>query len=80
MGKEIKYTHESLINAVDRIEDLGDFNTRVEASEKAGDILNRALDTMEKKVYKEVKELEGSGNDNLKPIEGTEVDNSELSL
>jgi len=80
MGKEIKYTHESLVKAVDRIEEHGDFNTRVEASKKAGDILNEAIDSMEKKVFEQVKDLENDGEDNLKPLEGTEVDNSELSL
>jgi len=57
MTQEIKYTHEELVTAVDRIEELGDFNTRVEASEKAGQILNQALDKMEKTVVKETSNL-----------------------
>jgi len=57
MTQEIKYTHEELVTAVDRIEELGDFNTRVEASEKAGEILNQALDKMEKTVVKETSNM-----------------------
>lgn len=57
MTQEIKYTHEELVTAVDRIEELGEFSTRVEASQKAGEILNQALDRMEKTVVKETSEL-----------------------
>lgn len=80
MGKEIKYTHESLVKAVDRLEELGDFNTRVDASQKAGDMLNEALDKMEKQVYDQVKEVENQGNNRLQPMKGTEVNNNEFSL
>lgn len=57
MTQEIKYTHEELVTAVDRIEELGDFSTRVEASERAGEILNQALDKMEKTVVKETSNM-----------------------
>lgn len=80
MGKEIKYTHESLVKAVDRLEELGDFNTRVDASEKAGEILNEALDKMEKQVYEQVKEVENKKDNRLQPMKGTEVNNNEFSL
>jgi len=80
LGKEIKYTHESLVRAVDRLEELGDFNTRVDASEKAGEMLNEALDTMEKQLYEQVKEVEGKGENRLQPLKGTEVNNNEFSL
>lgn len=80
MGKEIKYTHESLVKAVDRLEELGDFNTRVDASEKAGDMLNDALDKMEKQVYEQVKEVKNKKDNRLKPMKGTEVNNNEFSL
>jgi len=80
LGKEIKYTHESLVKAVDRLEELGDFNTRVDASEKAGEILNEALDKMEKQVYEQVKEVENKKDNRLQPMKGTEVNNNEFSL
>lgn len=48
MTQEIKYTHEELVHAVDRIQDLGEFNKRVDASRKAGELLNKALDDLEK--------------------------------
>jgi len=80
LGKEIKYTHESLVKAVDRLEELGDFNTRVDASEKAGEILNDALDKMEKQVYEQVKEVENKKDNRLQPMKGTEVKNNEFSL
>ena len=80
MGKEIKYTHESLVTAVDRLEELGDYNTRVDASEKAGEILNNALDEMEKKVAEQVEELGNNNENHLQPMKGTEVRNDEFSL
>jgi len=80
LGKEIKYTHESLVTAVDRLEELGDFNTRVDASEKAGEILNDALDKMEKQLYEQVKEVEDKSDNRLQPLKGTEVSNDEFSL
>lgn len=46
MAQEIKYTHEELVRAVDRIQDLGDYSKRVDASRKAGELLNQALDDM----------------------------------
>jgi len=80
LGKEIKYTHESLVTAVDRLEELGDFNTRVDASQKAGEMLNEALDKMEKQLYEQVKEVEDKSDNRLQPLKGTEVSNDEFSL
>lgn len=80
VGKEIKYTHESLVRAVDRIQEVGDFNTRVDASEKAGEILNKALDSMEKQVVEQVNDLENNVENSYQPLKGRDVDNSEFSL
>lgn len=80
MGKEIKYTHESLVRAVDRIEELGDYSTRVDASQKAGDILNKALDSMDKQVVEQVKELEDEGGNRFEPMKGRDVSNDDISL
>lgn len=48
MAQPMKYTHKELVDAVQRIQDLGDYDKEVEASRKAGEILNSALDSMEK--------------------------------
>lgn len=47
MGQPVKYTHEELVEAVQRLQDLGDFDTEVAASRRAGEILNEALDAVE---------------------------------
>lgn len=57
MSQEIKYIHGELEKAVERIQDMGDYSKEVDASRKAGEILNKALDSMEKTVYQETKEL-----------------------
>ena len=57
MSQEIKYIHGELEKAVERIQDIGDYNKEVDASRKAGEILNKALDSMEKTVYQESKDL-----------------------
>ena len=58
MSQEIKYTHEELVRAVDRIQKLGEFSKRVDASRKAGELLNQALDDMEKGIVEGVKSSE----------------------
>ena len=54
----MKYEHIELIKAVERLERLGDFNTRVEASQKAGEIINKGLDSFADKASKEIQGLE----------------------
>lgn len=80
MGKEIKYTHESLVRAVDRIEELGDYSTRVDASQKAGEILNKALNSMDKEVVEQVEKLDNEGENRFEPMQGREVSNDDISL
>lgn len=57
---DMSYEHEELVKAVNRLESLGDFSNRVDASRKAGDLLNQALDSFEKKMVKGLAELERS--------------------
>jgi hypothetical protein len=57
MAEEIKYTHTELVRAVNRIQELAGYSKEVDASKKAGEILNDAIDEMEKTVYKEVNKL-----------------------
>lgn len=54
MGQPVKYTHEELVEAVQRLQDLGDFDTEVAASRRAGEILNSALDAVEDGVVEGV--------------------------
>jgi hypothetical protein len=54
--QEIKYTHTELVEAVQRLQDLGEFDKEVEASKKAGEILNNALDRMERQIDTEVRQ------------------------
>lgn len=43
---EIKYYDDKLIDAIKAIEEFGDYNTTVEASERAGEILLHALQAL----------------------------------
>lgn len=67
MGHPTKYTHQELVDAVQRLQDLGDFNNEVDASRRAGEILNKALDAMEKGlvegVVDTVPETDGEGRE-----------------
>ena len=58
MSEQIKYTHNELVRAVERVQELTGFKKEVDASRVAGEILNNALDNMEKTVYGQVKDLE----------------------
>jgi len=62
MSQEIKYTHNELVEAVQRVQELTGFQKEVDASRVAGEILNKALDNMEKTVYGQVKDLENKNN------------------
>lgn len=61
MAQEIKYTHEELVTAVERLQELGDYDKQVDASKKAGEILNDALDELESAVRNGVSDLEKPG-------------------
>lgn len=54
----MKYEHVELVKAVERLEKIGDFNTRVEASQKAGEIINKALDSFAEKTREEMQKLD----------------------
>ena len=56
MAQEIKYTHKELVDAVKRLQGLCDFEKEVEASRKAGEILNNAIDQLETGVVTGVKQ------------------------
>lgn len=58
MAHDIKYTHEELVRAVDRIQELGDYSKRVDASRKAGELLNQALDDMQQGIINGFRESE----------------------
>lgn len=47
---DMTYEHEELVRAVDRLQQMGSFSTHVSASEKAGVILNDAIDSFEQAV------------------------------
>jgi len=74
MGNEIKYTANELVEAVKRIQSLGDFDKEVEASRKAGEILNSALDAMEDQVVAGVVGMDSEGG------KKDSFDNSEFGL
>jgi len=59
LSQQIKYTHKELVRAVERIQEMKGFDKEVDASRVAGQILNEALDSMEKTVYKNVKDMSG---------------------
>ena len=61
MAQAMKYTHKELVDAVQRIQDLGDYDKEVEASRKAGEILNSALDSMEKDLVAGLIEVDEVG-------------------
>lgn len=48
---DMKYEDEQLIAAIDKLMMLGDFDTRVEATEKAGTIILEALDHFTKAAF-----------------------------
>lgn len=78
MAQPMKYTHKELVDAVQRIQDLGDYDKEVEASRKAGELLNSALDSMEKDLVAGLIEVE---EDIEKPAEDSEnFDNSGFRL
>jgi hypothetical protein len=74
MGNEIKYTANELVEAVKRIQSLGDYDKEVEASRKAGEILNSALDAMEDQVVAGVVGMDSQGG------KKDSFDNSEFGL
>jgi len=74
MGNEIKYTANELVEAVKRIQSLGDYDKEVEASRKAGEILNSALDAMEDQVVAGVVGMDSEGG------KKDSFDNSEFGL
>lgn len=55
MAQEIKYTHKELVEAVQRLQSLCEYDKEVEASRKAGEILNEAIDKLENQVVTSVK-------------------------
>lgn len=57
--KEHKYYHENLVKAVKRIKQRGNYNHEVEASEKAGEMLNKALNQVDETLNKEIKDMKG---------------------
>lgn len=73
MSEEIRYIHGELDKAVKRIQDLGDFDRQVDASRRAGEVLNDALDGFEDGLFDSLAE---ESEDNLK----SDFDNSEFSL
>lgn len=73
MSEEIKYIHGELDEAVKRMQELGDFERQVDASKKAGEVLNDALDGFEDGLFDSLKE---ETEDNL----NSDFDNSEFSL
>lgn len=56
---KIKYIDNELVTAVERLQSLGDFQTQRQATEKAGEILNNALDSFEESLSSEVGDLYG---------------------
>jgi len=76
---EIKYIDNELVKAVERLQDLGDFKTQRHATEKAGEILNKALDSFEDTMRDDVGELYGV--EKQRPHDsGSEFDNTEFGL
>jgi hypothetical protein len=46
------YEHEELVKAVERLAQLGAYRNRVDASKKAGEILNEALDNLDETLQR----------------------------
>lgn len=59
-GGEIKYTDKELIRAVERLKDLGGYNTHRAASQKAGQMLNDALNKLDNHLVREMVDEAGS--------------------
>lgn len=76
---EIKYIDNELVKAVERLQDLGDFKTQRHATEKAGEILNKALDSFEQTMNNEVGELYGY-QERERENNGSQFDNTEFGL
>jgi len=79
MAQPMKYTHKELVDAVQRIQELGDFDKEVEASRKAGELLNAALDSMEKELVSGLIEVDDSDM-GKQSVEGSQFDNSDIRL
>lgn len=75
---DVKYTSQELVDAVQRLQSLTDADTEVEASRKAGEILNNALDSFEKGVSKGIVEV--VQDDKIEGSSGSQFDNSNISL
>ena len=74
----VKYTSEELVDAVQRLQSLTDADTEVEASRKAGEILNNALDSFEKGVSEGLVQVVQDERSSEKS--GSSFDNSDISL
>jgi len=73
----VKYTSEELVDAVQRLQGLTDADTEVEASRKAGEILNNALDSFEKGVSEGIVKVV---EDRQVEEKSSSFDNSDISL
>jgi len=49
---DMTYEHEELVKAVERLAQLGAYRNRVDASKKAGEILNEALDNLDETLQR----------------------------
>lgn len=56
--QEIKYIDEELVQAIERLEERFEFDKTVDASRKAGEIINNSLDRFEKSVDQELMRTE----------------------
>lgn len=77
---EIKYIDNELVKAVERLQSLGEFKTQRHATEKAGEILNKALDSFEDTMRDDVGELYGVQRPQGREEQGSQFDNQEFSL
>jgi len=51
---QVKYYHDNLVEAIEALEEFGEFDTHVDASERAGEILLHALQAMPETVKAEL--------------------------
>lgn len=75
----IKYTSEELVEAVQRLQSLTGVEKEVEASRKAGEILNNALDSFEKGLSEGLVQVVEEDR-KVQESNGSSFDNSNISL
>jgi hypothetical protein len=54
---EMKYQHEVLTEAIEELQEFGGFQKEVDASRKAGEILQKAIDNFKRSLEEDIEDL-----------------------